>query len=148
MADLSVNQRAFLDWLLDPRPSNAGEPEGKGSQNAFAKRHKMSAATLSKWKRDPVFVAAWEEKHRQVTGGIARYSELLEQLRKIALGEIPGTRPADMRAAAMNYMELTARYQPKKTLEIKDPSLVERDDKDLMDAVKRKLKVIEGGKAS
>lgn len=148
MADLSVNQRLFIDYLLDPRPTNGEGDTGKGSQAKLAKRLGISAATLSKWKRDPVFVAAWEEKHREVTGGIARYAEMLEQLRKIALGVEPGTRPADMRAAVMNYLELTARYQPKKTLEIKDPSLVEKDDRELLEIAKRKLKLIEGGKAS
>jgi len=76
------------------------------------------------------------------------YSRMLNELAKIALGEVRGTRPADQRAALMNYMELTNRYAPKRTLEIKDPSLVEKDDAELLKITKRKLKLLEGGKAT
>ncbi len=147
MTELSGNQLRFLNWLLDPRPTTKDEPEGKGSQAKFAKRVGVVPATLTKWKGDPVFRAAWERKHTEVTGGIQMYAGMLEQLRKIAMMEVGGTRPADARAAVMNYLELVQRYQPKKTLEIHDPRLLEASDEDLMAAVRTKLKVIEGGKS-
>jgi hypothetical protein len=148
VADLSVTQARFLEWLLDPRPTTKSEPEGKGSQNQIAAKLGVSATTLVKWKKDPAFRAAWEKKHADVTGGIQRYAEMLEELYAIAMGRRPGTRPADQRAALMNYFELVDRYAPKKTLEIKDPALGEMDDDELLTIARRRLKVIEGGKSS
>lgn len=147
MADLSVNQARFLEWLLDPRPSTENEPKGKGSQTNLAKQMGIHPSTLTKWKRDPAFLAAWEKKHQHVTGGIERFQEMLAELYRIGMGRVPGTRPADQRAALMNYFELVARYQPKKTLEIKDPALAEINDDELAMVLRRRLTVIEGGKA-
>jgi hypothetical protein len=107
----------------------------------------LSPTTLTRWKKDPSFIAAWEKKHKKITGGIETYSKALHQLWRIAMGEVPGTRPADQRSALMNYFELTDRYQPKKTIEIKDPSLLERSDEELMAEMKKKAKVIEIGMA-
>lgn len=145
---LSVNQARFLEYLLDPRPSTKDEPEGKGSQVKLAKSMGLKdASLLSKWKKDPSFRQAWEEKHRDITGGIQRYSEMLEQLYRIGMGHVGGTRPADMRSAIMNYFELVGRHQPKQTIEIKDASLLAMSDEEIAEKLRRKLRVIEGGKS-
>jgi hypothetical protein len=146
-SDLSVAQARFLEYLLDPRTSHQDEPQGKGSQTNLAKRLQLSPTTLTKWKKDPAFLRAWEEKHRSVTGGIQRYSEMLERLYQIGMGNVGGTRAADMRAAIMNYFELVGRHQPKQTIEIKDASLLALTDEDVASRLKAKLRVIEGGKS-
>jgi len=146
-SDLSVNQARFLEWLLDPRPSTKPEPEGKGSQTKLAERLGITGATLSHWKKDPRFRRAWEEKHRDITGGIQRYSEMLEQLYQIGMGNVGGSRAADMRAAIMNYFELVGRHQPKKTIEIKDASLLNMSEEEVAEKLRLKLRLIDGGRS-
>lgn len=138
---LEPRQAEFLRWLLDPRSSQKPERENpqryKGSQNEYAKRKRMSGNTLSTWKRDPTFRAAWEEQLQRLAGGPERLQMFLQELTKIAVGEDAAARSADRIAAMKLHMEVVGNHHPKTVVEIRDPLLDAAGNDDLLVRARR-----------
>ena len=144
----------FLRYLLDPRASNCEENNEthdrcKGSMRAYAARKRVSTSTLNNWKKDPVFRKAWDEKIQEVAGGPERMQSMLNELARIGLGQVKGSRAADQIAAIKLHMEVTGRHKPTTMVEIDDPSLAIAGDGELLEKAARrnerirKLKKIE-----
>jgi transcriptional regulator with XRE-family HTH domain len=138
---LEPRQQEFLRWLLDPRSSAKPERDNpekyKGSQNDYARRKRMSPNTLSAWKRDPHFRAAWEEQLQRLAGGPERLQLFLQELTKIAVGEDAAARSADRIAAMKLHLEVVGNHRPKTIVEIRDPRLAAADDDDLLARARR-----------
>jgi len=133
---LDATQAKYLDWLLDPRPQAEGKsapPEGhKLSRQLFAIRNRTGEYKLDRWEHDPEFVAEWERRIAELSGGPARFQRLLDGLFEVATGNVAATRPADIVAASKLYAELTDRAKPKTTMVVTDPRLVEASDEELI----------------
>lgn len=134
---LEPKQRDFLDWLLDPRSTTKPERDDpqlfKGSQADYARRRKISQNTLSRWKADPKFRAAWDETIQRIAGGPERLGLFLHELSEIGLGKDKTARTADRIAAIRLHLEVVGRHQPKTVVEVRDPRLEREGDETLLD---------------
>lgn len=128
---LPEGQQRLLDWILDPRAEGAAPSDvTKGTQNHLAKVIGVDKSTLSKWKKDPRFRQAWHEQLLERTGGPEALSVMMKTLVEVATSK---DAPAAARvAAARQYLETTEKYSPKRTINVTDPSLLNREDEDLM----------------
>lgn len=128
---LPEGQQRLLDWILDPRAEGAAPSDvTKGSQNHLAKLIGVDKSTLSKWKKDPRFVQAWHEQLLERTGGPEALNVMMRTLQEVATDK---TAPAAARvAAARQYLETTEKYSPRRSINVADPSLLNRDDDDLL----------------
>jgi len=140
-------KQEFLNYLLDPRASNCEETDEthdkcKGSMSEWGRRHNTHKQTLSRWKMDPVFRRAWDERIQEVAGGPERMQAMLNELARIGLRQVPGSRVADQIAAIKLHMEVTGRHKPTTKIEIDDPSLARAADGELIDkAAKRNARI-------
>jgi uncharacterized protein (UPF0147 family) len=130
---LPEQQQRFLDWMLDPRPAGTGlTAQTKGSQNNLAKILGVDPSALSHWKKDPRFKQAWAEQVLERAGGPEALQRVLETLLSITQDK---QAPAAARvAAAKEYLNVTERNTPKPVVKVQDPSLLNRDDAELLDA--------------
>lgn len=79
--ELSELQGEFLDWLTDPEAQARRE-----SQNTIADRLGVHKGTLSKWKKDPIFVKAWEARLAAMNVNPERMQNLMDVLYSQGLG--------------------------------------------------------------
>lgn len=71
--ELKHVQVLFVEWLCGDRPADE-------TQADFARRHGVNPSTLSKWKKDPSFVANWERRMRETHAAPDKQHILLEKL--------------------------------------------------------------------
>lgn len=128
---LPEDQQRFLNWLIDPRPEGAAPSDTtKGTQNNMARVLGLDKSTLSKWKKDPRFVQAWQEQLLEAMGGPEAMAAMNKVLMEVALDK---KNPAAARVAAVRqYQEVSDKYSPKTQIKVADPSLLNRDDNDLI----------------
>ena len=138
---LEPKQAHFLGYLMDPRSALRPEEEDfkryKGSQIDYAKRRRISNATLEQWKVEARFRSAWDEQIQQVAGGPERMARFLAELADIAVGKDKAARTADRIAAMKLHMEVTGRHAPKQVIEIRDPRLDAATNDDLLERATR-----------
>lgn len=128
---LTEGQLAFLEWLTDP--------ERAGSQNGFAANLGVDSGTLSKWKKDPWFRDAWNQRLAELNVSPERTQNVVDAAYKLAIR-------GDVQAMKL-YLQLIERISPDNTVVIKDRRAAELSDADLAVAAREHLRVIEGGQA-
>lgn len=128
---LPEDQQKLLNWLLDPRKEGAAPSDTtKGTQNNLARVLGVDRSTLSKWKKDPRFIQAWQEQLLERTGGPEALAVMMKTLVEVATDK---TSPAAARVAAVReYLDVTEKHSPRTQIKVADPSLLNRDNEDLM----------------
>lgn len=109
--DMSAVQAAFIEWLVDP--------QREGSQADFARANNVVPKTLSRWKRDPAFREAWDQRCVELNVDPGRLQEVIDALHRKAI-------EGDSRAANL-YLQYVDRFTPKRVV------IEERSAKDLTD---------------
>jgi len=112
-------KQAFIEWLCTPKRDR--QPQ---TQEELAKQFRIGVSTLTNWRKNPDFVALWDQHYMTTIGSPERKQALLDTLYKT------GTDNDDPRhvQAAKTYMELVDGLKPQK-LDI----TVNRPAKDLSD---------------
>lgn len=98
-------QREFLEWLVTP--AGVREPP---TESGFALLHDVSVRSLRRYKDDPRFKEAWEERLRDTNFSPERVQNIIENLYEIA---ISGKTQQAVRAAEM-YLQYVQRSSPKR----------------------------------
>ena len=112
-------RQVFIEWLCTPKRDR--QPT---TQEDFAEQHSISSQTLTRWKKDRLFLLAWEQHYLTTVGSPERKQNLLDTLYRTGCD---GDDPRHV-AAASKYMELVDGLKPQK-LDI----TVNRPAKDLSD---------------
>lgn len=103
--DEGSNRARFLDWLVEER--DRGE-----TQVSFARVLGVDPARLSEWKREPEFLRLWEDRMRERYGHPERLAEQLDNLHRIASGQVRDARPSDQIKATTSYWALLGKNAP------------------------------------
>lgn len=90
--ELTPGQREFLDYLLDP-------DLGKPKIGEWAKLRGFALKTLQAWKRDPVFVNAWQYRALELKVTPDRIARVVDAMLVAAEG-------GDVRAAQLVFRYL------------------------------------------
>jgi len=98
-------RQLFIEWLCTPKRDR--DPQ---TQEAFARLHFLDPDTLTRWKKDRVFILAWENYYLATVGSPERKQTILDTLYRTS------TDPDDPRhvAAASKYMEIVDGLKPQR----------------------------------
>lgn len=129
--DLSEQQAQFLEWLTDPEAQLRKE-----SQTKFAERLGVNKATLCKWKKDPVFVKAWEARLAEMNVNPERIQNLMEVL--YAQG-----REGSIKAIEL-YFRLNDRMTPEKHVLQTAKAATDMTDAELAELMRQRAAALEG----
>jgi len=93
----------FIEWLCTPK-----RDRDPATQEQLAKRFRVGAMTLSRWKADPEFLKAWEAHYLQSVGSPERKQALMDTLFRT------GSDADDPRhvTAAKTYLEIAEGLRP------------------------------------
>jgi hypothetical protein len=93
----------FIDWLCTPKRDR--QPS---TQDELARVLHVTAAKLSRWKKDPEFLKTWEAHYLSTIGSPERKQPLLDALHRT------GSDPDDPHhvAAAKAYMDIVDGLRP------------------------------------
>lgn len=127
--ELTEEQLAFVDWLVDP--------EREGSQADFARQLGLHPSTLSVWKKDRAFRRVWDEKLAELNVDPDRIQKVIDALYKEALR-------GDVKAMQL-YLQYVDRFTPKTATVVEDRRAQEMSDEDIAQSLRSHLKVLEGG---
>lgn len=139
-----VKKARFIEWLCTPR-----RDRDPSTQEELARRMRVSANTLSKWKQDKAFLEAWELHYLQSVGSPERKQTLMDTLFKTGSD---ADDPRHVQAAA-KYMELADGLRPQQIEVTVRPARELTDDQieeivvkhAAKEAEERKLRLVEGG---
>ena len=126
--ELTPDQEAFLDFLVDPDPD-------KGSMRAWAERHDVAYTTVANWKKNAKFRDAWDDKLRELNISPERTQTLIDTLYE------QGTK-GDVKAIEL-YMKMIDRIKPPTVVVQKSAS--DLTDEELAAALQSRLQLIQGG---
>ena len=105
MKDTDWRKQRFLDWLC-----TIGDDREPRTQKDLATELGTDGATLSKWKAEPGFLAAWELQYRRTIGSPEKAHAVLNALHETAIDR---TDPRQVQAARA-YLESIDAIKPKK----------------------------------
>lgn len=119
---ISPMQSEFLDWLTDPQK--------EGSQNTWAKEHKIPATALTAWKKEKFFREEWDKRATKLFGGPDRVQALMEALYQAGLG-------GDVKAIN-TYLQVIEKHTPKRIVQ-NEGSADDMSDDELAAALERSV---------
>lgn len=122
---LSEPQKYFLEWLVDP------EKKGHQHQADVAAHLGIAAGTLGKWKRDPAFRRAWEERCGELNISPDRLQIVIDAMHnKAAKGDVQ---------AAKLYLEYVNRLAPPVQRISVEPQAQQMSDEELAAATEASI---------
>ena len=113
MSDLTDNQLAFIEWLVDPSPKSV-----KGSQAEFCRGRGIDISNPRKWKRSKPFRDALQARLDELNVAPDRIQEVVNAL--FVQATEGNTKAAEL------YLRYVERLQPQKVV-------VQRDAAELSD---------------
>jgi hypothetical protein len=135
-----AKQARFIEWLCTPKRER--QP---ATQEELARSLHVTAAKLSRWKRDVAFLRAWEAHYLSTIGSPERKLPLLDALHRT------GSDPDDPHhvAAAKAYMDIVDGLRPQQIeVTVKRPAQELSDEQ--LDAIlsrhaeqERKLRLVD-----
>lgn len=118
--ELTATQLEFVEWLCDM--------ERQGTQVAFAADHGVAGATLTTWKRDPLFIEHWNNRLKELNVHPVRIQRVLDAIWTAAIG-------GDTKAASL-YLQYVERFTPKQQIIVRDKAISEMSDSELADSLR------------
>lgn len=109
--ELLEKQVLFLEWLVDPDIQL-----GKPTLRSIADELQLDPSTLSHWKKEPLFVEAWNKRLSELNVSPERTQRLVEQMYLIASGETESARTADQIKAMELYLRFVEKISPPRLL--------------------------------
>lgn len=113
MGELTSNQLAFLEWMVDPSPKSV-----KGSQAQWCRDHGLDESNPRIWKRQPKFQEALRARLDELNVSPDRIQEVVDAMFKQAT-------EGNTKAAEL-YLRFVERLQPPRVV-------VEKSASDLSD---------------
>lgn len=123
-------RQVFIEWLCTPKRYR--DPE---TQDAFAEQHSLNPNTLSQWKRDREFLAAWEAHYLATIGSPERKQNILDAMYDTASDRDD---PRHV-SAGKTYMELVDGVRPQEIKVTVDRPAADLTDEQLDAALARVL---------
>jgi hypothetical protein len=126
--DAEKKQR-FVEWLCTPK-----RDRDPATQAELAKRLRVGATTLARWKQDTDFLKLWENHYLQTIGSPERKQTLMDTLFKT------GSDADDPRhvAAAKTYMEIADGLRPVTLVQVAQRPVEQWTDEQLDEAIARR----------
>lgn len=113
--EVTETQAAFIEWLVDPNR--------QGTQAEWAAARGHVPKTVSTWKKDPRFRAAWDARLRSLNIEPDRIQGVIDAVYAKAL-------EGDTKAASL-YLQYIERFTPKSVNVIEDRSARDMSDEEL-----------------
>ena len=110
-------QDKFLEWMLS-------DPRLPATQHEWAEENGVHKDSLRRWKRDPKFIAEWEERARQKNISVDRVQSVVDALYNQATS-------GDVKAAQL-YLQYIDRFTPKMKVVNEDASTKGLSDAELL----------------
>lgn len=131
----------FIEWLCTPK-----RDRDPATQEELARRLKVGASRLTKWKQEKSFIEAWELHYLRTVGSPERKQTLMDTLYRTGSD---ADDPRHVQAAA-KYMELADGLRPQQIEVTVRPARELTDEQIEAIVVKhaeeeRKLRLVEGG---
>lgn len=119
----------FIEWLCTPK-----KERDPATQEQLAKRLRVGAMTLSRWKADPDFVKAWENYYLATIGSPERKQTLMDTLFRTGSD---ADDPRHVQAAA-KYMEIAEGLRPVTLVQVTQRPVEQWTDEQLDEAIARR----------
>lgn len=114
--ELSEQQQAFIEYLVDPDPS-------KPNQADWCAQNGLPVRTGTSWKKKKLFRDEWEKRAYEVYGGPERVNRVVDALFEKAVG-------GDVRAME-KYLQFVDKFTPKREVINTTRGMEELDDSEL-----------------
>lgn len=105
-SEITPAAEAFLEWLVDP--------DRTGSQAEYARTNGHDPSTLTKWKKDELFIRAWEKRLAAMNVSPERTQSLMDIAHDIA--QNGDAKDADRLKAVELYMRLVDKISPNRVV--------------------------------
>jgi hypothetical protein len=119
---MNDQQEKFIEWLLMPKEARTAR-----TQKDLAGVLGVGEQTLTKWKKDPEFIQAWEARYYEGIGDPGKKAEIMATLLETATDRED---PKHVQAAKA-YMEIEGSLRPTQQVEMTVRPLSELSDTEL-----------------
>lgn len=117
--EVTETQAAFIEWLVDPNRA--------GTQIDLAPILGVNHNTLSVWKKETYFRAAWDKRLQSLNIAPDRVQDVIDAIFAKAIA-------GDTKAASL-YLQYIDRFTPKSVAVVEDRTVRDMSDEDLAEAL-------------
>lgn len=118
--EVSSTQIEFIEWLCDM--------DRVGTQIEWATTHGVSRDTVSRWKREPLFVDAWNARLKELNVHPVRIQRVLDAIWQKAVD-------GDSKAASL-YLQYVEKFTPQQKVIVRDKTISEMSDNELAESLR------------